>query len=106
MGRVQYMQMLYCVVIGAGMAGASAAYELATEGSVLLLEREDQPGYHTTGRSAALYAETYGNETVRALTTGGKPFYLDPPAGFADHPLLRPRGVVLDRKSTRLNSSH
>ncbi len=82
------------VVVGAGMAGSSAAYELAAEGSVLLLEREDQPGYHTTGRSAALYAETYGNETVRALTTGGKPFYLDPPAGFSEHPLLRPRGVV------------
>src|SRR3546814_10278370 len=65
MGRVQDMQMFDFVVIGAGMAGASAAYELATEGSVLLLEREDQPGYHTTGRSAALYAETYGNETVR-----------------------------------------
>lgn len=82
------------IVIGAGMAGASAAYELAAEGRVLLLEREDQPGYHTTGRSAALYAETYGNETVRALTIGGKKFYLDPPAGFAEHPLLRPRGVV------------
>ena len=82
------------IVVGAGMAGASAAFELAGEGSVLLLEREDQPGYHTTGRSAALYAETYGNETVRALTTGGKPFYLGPPTGFAEHPLLRPRGVV------------
>src|SRR5690606_20980036 len=50
--------------------------------------------YHTTGRSAALYAETYGNQTVRALTTGGKAFYLDPPSGFSDHPLLRPRGAV------------
>lgn len=82
------------IVIGAGIAGASAGYELAAEGRVLLLEREDQPGYHTTGRSAALYAETYGNETVRALTTGGKAFYLAPPAGFAEHPLLRPRGVL------------
>jgi len=82
------------VIIGAGMAGASAGYELAALGSVLILEQEDQPGYHTTGRSAALYAETYGNATVRALTTGGKGFYLDPPAGFAAHPLLLPRGVV------------
>src|SRR5262249_33507600 len=49
---------------------------------------------HTTGRSAALYAETYGNATVRALTTGGKSFYLNPPAGFAAHPLLLPRGVI------------
>ncbi|HVY52140.1 FAD-dependent catabolic D-arginine dehydrogenase DauA [Hypericibacter adhaerens] len=82
------------IVIGAGMAGASASCELAAQGRLLMLEQEDQPGYHTTGRSAALYAETYGNATVRGLTTGGKPFYLDPPAGFAAHPLLLPRGVV------------
>ncbi len=83
------------VVIGAGMAGASAAYELAAIGRVLVLEQEERPGYHSTGRSAALYAETYGNRTVRALTTAGKGFYLQPPAGFAEHPLLTPRGVML-----------
>jgi D-arginine dehydrogenase len=83
------------IVIGAGMAGASAAYELAAFGQVLVLEREDRPGYHSTGRSAALYAETYGNRTVRALTTGGKGFYLQPPSGFAEHALLTPRGVML-----------
>src|ERR1700675_999363 len=83
------------IVIGAGMAGASAAYELAAFGSVLVLEREERPGYHSTGRSAALYTETYGNRTVRALTTAGKGFYLQPPTGFAEHPLLTPRGVML-----------
>lgn len=82
------------LIIGAGMAGASAGYALASQVRVLILEQEDQPGYHTTGRSAALYAETYGNATVRALTTGGKGFYLNPPPGFAAHPLLLPRGVV------------
>ena len=83
------------IVIGAGMAGASAAYELAAFGSVLVLEQEERPGYHSTGRSAALYTETYGNRTVRALTTAGKGFYLQPPSGFAEHPLLAPRGVML-----------
>ncbi len=82
------------LIVGAGMAGASAGYALAAQARVLILEQEDQPGYHTTGRSAALYAETYGNATVRALTTGGKGFYLNPPPGFAAHPLLLPRGVV------------
>jgi D-arginine dehydrogenase len=81
-------------VVGAGIAGTSAAYELAATKSVLLLEQEHQPGYHTTGRSAALYAETYGNQTVRALTTGGKEFYVSPPADFTEHPLLKPRGVL------------
>ncbi|MEA3065922.1 MAG: D-arginine dehydrogenase, partial [Sphingomonadales bacterium] len=47
-------------IIGAGMAGASLAAELAGHASVLLLEAEDQPGYHSTGRSAAFWAESYG----------------------------------------------
>ena len=82
------------LVIGAGIAGAAAAYELAAHGRVLLLERESQPGYHSTGRSAALYTETYGNATMRALTTASKAFFRAPPAGFAA-PLLTARGTLL-----------
>ena len=88
------------VIIGAGMAGASAAYFLARESegaaknSVLLLEMEAQPGYHTTGRSAALYTEAYGNAAIRALTSAGRAFLLAPPDGFTDTPLLTPRGVM------------
>lgn len=89
------MQDFDYIVIGAGMAGTSAAYELAASSRVVVLEQEDRPGYHSTGRSAALYAETYGNRTVRALTTAGKAFYLGPPSGFAQGPLLTPRGVML-----------
>lgn len=83
------------LVIGAGIAGASAAYELAACGCVLVLERESQPGYHTTGRSAALFTETYGNATMRALTRASKAFLTSPPAGFAPVPLLAPRGTLL-----------
>jgi len=82
------------IVIGAGIAGASAGFELSAVGRVALLEREDQPGYHTTGRSAALYIQSYGNQTVRALTVGSWEFYTDPPAGFAEQPLLNDRGVL------------
>ena len=82
------------VVIGAGIAGASAAYFLAERGHVLLLERESHPGYHSTGRSAALYSQTYGNRAIRILTVGSEGFYRSPPAGFADHPLLTPRGAM------------
>lgn len=39
------------VIVGAGIAGASLAYRLPSEASVLVLERESQPGYHSTGRS-------------------------------------------------------
>ena len=82
------------IVIGAGIAGASAGYWLTAAGPVVLLEREDQPGYHATGRSAALFSETYGNRPVRALTVASRPFYEAPPAGFAASPLLTPRGVL------------
>ncbi len=101
------MQTSDVLIIGAGMAGASAAYFLAQQHQrVLLLERESQPGYHATGRSAAMYVETYGNATVRAITTASKPFYLQPPAGFSDYPLLTPRGALIvgtaaDREALR-----
>jgi len=91
-------------IIGAGMAGASAAYELATHARVLVLERESQPGYHTTGRSAALYTETYGNAVMRALTTASKQFYRAPPPGFADGPLLTPRGTLLVAGEARVEA--
>ncbi|MBA4112950.1 MAG: FAD-dependent oxidoreductase [Verminephrobacter sp.] len=88
------MEPLDFAVIGAGIAGASVAWELAQNARVLLLERESQPGYHTTGRSAALYMETYGTPRIRALTRASRAFLDRPPPGFADSPLLSPRGVL------------
>jgi D-arginine dehydrogenase len=82
-------------IVGAGIAGASAAYFLAPHASVLMLEREEQPGYHTTGRSAALFSEAYGNATVRALTRASRAFFQAPPAGFAAGALLAPRGHLI-----------
>jgi len=82
------------LVIGAGMAGASAAFALAEHGSVIVLEQEEQPGFHATGRSAALFSETYGNATVRSLSRASRPFLADPPDGFCQAPLLRPRGAL------------
>jgi len=83
------------IVVGCGIAGASAGYELAAHGRVLVLERESQPGYHTTGRSAALFVQTHGPSVIRALARGAKNFFLDPPAGFTEHPLLTARGMLL-----------
>ncbi|MEO8203729.1 MAG: FAD-dependent oxidoreductase [Betaproteobacteria bacterium] len=82
------------LVIGAGIAGASIGYFLAPHGRVVLLERESQPGYHTTGRSAALFIENYGTEQVRALTCASRAFFERPPDGFAEHALLSPRGAM------------
>ena len=82
------------VVIGAGIAGASIAAELAQQANVCLLERETQPGYHTTGRSAALYSCSYGPTVIRALSRASSDFYYNPKSEFISSPLLKPRGLV------------
>ena len=61
---------------------------------MIVLEAESAPGYHTTGRSAAQYLETYGNRVIRRLTRASRDFYLSPPEGFAEHPLLTPRPAL------------
>lgn len=82
------------IVIGGGMAGASVAAELAGERRVLLVEAESRPGYHTTGRSAALFTVAYGPPVIRALSRASLPFYRRPESPFIAHPLLRERGVL------------
>ncbi|MEP7185515.1 MAG: FAD-dependent oxidoreductase [Rhodanobacter sp.] len=83
------------IVIGAGMAGASVAYFLAPYARVLVLEREAYAGMHSTGRSAALFSETYGSPQVRALTRAARAFLSKPPQGFAAQPILTPRGATI-----------
>ena len=83
------------LVIGAGIAGASVGYWLARHGSVTLLERESQPGAHSTGRSAALFMESYGTPQVRALTMASRAFLEAPPDGFSEVPILTPRGALM-----------
>jgi D-arginine dehydrogenase len=82
------------VVIGGGMAGASLAAELAPHASVVILEGEDQPGYHATGRSAAFWSETYGGPWVQPLTSASRDFLERPEPDFADRPFLTRRGAV------------
>jgi D-arginine dehydrogenase len=81
-------------VIGAGIAGASVAYELQSRGQTLLLEREPLPGHHTTGRSAAFSIESYGDQVIRLLTRAGRAFLEDPPEGFARHQLVERRPML------------
>ena len=82
------------IVIGAGMAGSTAAAHLAPHKRVALVEAEEAPGYHTTGRSAATWILNYGPPDVRVLNGLSLPFLQNPPPGFADHPLTRPRAVL------------
>lgn len=82
------------LVIGGGISGASAAFELASHGDVLLLEAEKSPGYHSTGRSAALFTRNYGGPLVRRINGASAAFFKSPPSGFCDAPLLTPRGSL------------
>jgi D-arginine dehydrogenase len=82
------------LIIGAGIAGASVGYFLAPQGRTIILERESQPGYHATGRSAAMLIESYGPAQVRMLTSASRAFFDAPPAEFAAGNLLTPRAVL------------
>lgn len=88
------MQKLDFLVIGAGIAGAGVAYRLAGHGEVTVADMEEQAGYHTTGRSAAFYAETYGGRKLQPLTSASKEFLHQPPVGFADAPLITDLGAI------------
>ena len=74
-------------IVGAGMAGASLAAELAPRARVLVLEAEDRPGYHATGRSAAFWEECYGGPEVVPLTLASGVY-------LREHGFLAPRGAL------------
>ena len=82
------------IIIGGGIAGLSAASALGASRRVVVLEREEFAGYHATGRSAALFAIGVGKGLTRALTRASRSFMESPPAGFAEHPILSPRGFL------------
>ncbi|MDP6353369.1 MAG: FAD-binding oxidoreductase [Alphaproteobacteria bacterium] len=92
------------LVVGAGIAGASAGYELSRHGSVVLLEREDRPAYHSTGRSAAFFTVNYGNRVIRALTEASRAFLSSPPDRFAAHPLMAARGVLTIARADQMET--
>jgi D-arginine dehydrogenase len=93
------------VVVGAGIAGASVASALAARGSsVAVLDMEEHAGYHSTGRSAALYSAIYGNTVIRALTRASREFLFAPPADFAPHPLVLPRPTLYFARDDQMPS--
>ncbi len=82
------------IVIGAGIAGASVAAHLAETLEVLILDMEERPGFHSTGRSAATFEPNYGPAPIRALTRAARDFFEAPPPGFATGPLVTPRETI------------
>jgi len=96
------------VVIGGGIAGTSICYELAESSRVLLLEREDAPGYHTTGRSAAIYSELMLDPVLLSLAKESKQFFQDPPGFCGQESLIKKCGTIFvgaDRDKVTIDSA-
>jgi D-arginine dehydrogenase len=89
------------LILGGGIAGVALAAELGGHASVVLIELESQLGRHASGRSAAMYFESYGNEAVRALTKASRWFFQAPLDGFSETPLLHPRGMIMVADAAR-----
>jgi len=85
------------VIVGGGIAGISLAYFLAARGhgDCVVLEREDQPGAHATGRSAAVLVVPDDDAVMQELKARSAPFLGRPPDGFADNPILSPTGILV-----------
>ena len=82
------------VIVGGGIAGASLGAEIAPHRKTLIIEAESECGYHSTGRSAAFWLESYGGPKVALLSAASRAFLDRPPADFADYGFLRTRGDV------------
>ena len=82
------------IIVGAGIVGATVAAALAADHRIALIEAEEAAGYHSTGRSAAIWIHNYGPPDVRALTGLSRSFFENPPPGFSDTPLLHQRAVL------------
>jgi D-arginine dehydrogenase len=97
------MQTSDVLVIGGGIAGIGAAAMLAPDARVTVLEAEDAPGHHSTGRSAAIFIRNYGGPVLRALNAASEPFFLDP-GDLTEGPLLSPRGEMLLAEEDELDA--
>ena len=80
------------IIVGGGIAGASLGAEIAAKRRTLIIEGEDYCGYHSTGRSAAFWLESYGGPKVALLSSASHDFLESPPPDFADSTFLRTRG--------------
>jgi D-arginine dehydrogenase len=94
------------VVVGGGIAGVSIAYELAAGAEVVLLEQEPALAHHTTGRSAAMYLQSYGGPVVRALTVASRGDFDALQEGFRTPPLLLPKPLLWTADQEALPELH
>jgi D-arginine dehydrogenase len=90
------------LIVGAGIAGAGFAAAIGGRRDVVLIEREPRPGHHSTGRSAAIFIQNYGNAAIRALSAASRPLFEASDPAFFPEPLLSPRGILFVADETEL----
>ncbi len=93
-------------IIGAGIAGAGIAAELAGDFNVVLVEQESRPGHHSTGRSAAIFIQNYGNAVIRALSRTSLPLFKSADPSLFPNPLLSQRGLLAIADDESLPALH
>ncbi|MDZ5697710.1 FAD-binding oxidoreductase [Chelativorans sp. M5D2P16] len=82
------------LIVGAGIAGVGLAAALGRERDVILLEQEERPGHHASGRSAAIFVQNYGNAVIRTLSRASLPLFVEADSALFPTPLLSPRGIL------------
>lgn len=95
--QVDGMQKAEVVIIGSGIIGASVAYSLTARGlsDIMVLEKEDLPNRHSSGRNASYYLPMYDTDVFSSLGQASFPFFICPPDSFSDGPLFASRGAVI-----------
>ena len=85
------------VIIGAGFAGAATAYHLSRRGAsdILLLEQETIPGFHSSGRNAAMIRQCVPDPDLLALTRDGSRFLRNLPADWPEPVQFKQNGSLL-----------
>ncbi|MBA8879427.1 NAD(P)/FAD-dependent oxidoreductase [Phyllobacterium myrsinacearum] len=94
------------LVIGAGIAGVGVAAELASTHKVIIVERENQPAYHSTGRSVAIFLPNYGNDVIRTLNHFSAPMFQQRDVNLFPEPLLTRRGALTIADETGIERCH
>ena len=89
------------IVIGGGIAGLSAAARLSVDASVTVLEQESATGYHTSGRSAALFEQNYGLPSTVALNKASAEYLRSANGGY-----LSPRGLLIVGRTNEEETFH
>lgn len=85
------------IIVGAGFAGAASAYHLTRRGvsNILILEQESIPGFHSSGRNAAMMRQCVPDPDLARLTRTGAEFLRNLPSDWSEPVQFKQHGSLL-----------